>query len=312
MDSRPPPPQGPPPPYAFVTKVYRGSLRPIVVFTTSLGSIWALIMATGYLRNYNVDRVDDIRQLATLCLAQGIMYMGVFAIELYGLISAILNKQRLVRVYAYASIISVLTVMAGNLWDIVIHFKLKNEIIKLCSELLDDHEVIYFGLFGPQVYYTISQDDANRYCRQAWNHDSWSDIVYFIIISLVSIMFTVVAFSYLHQLMDPTSAANAGRAPSSQARINGYPSYYNPPYNMPYNGPYDGQHHGYQTGYPQYAPPPGPPPNVTRDEPFTPPKDSDWDKDGRPPSYVGDGLGYGAGLKNDDKNDPFSERHDRM
>ena len=46
-------------------------------------------------------------------------------------------------------------------------------------------------------------------------------------------------------------------------------------------------------------PPLGPPPNEEeeRDDPFVPPVD------GKPPSYSGDGMEFGAG---DDKDDPFN------
>ncbi|KAF5373449.1 hypothetical protein D9615_009503 [Tricholomella constricta] len=42
MDTRPPPPQGAPPSYAFVTRVYRRNLRPIVITTAFLGALWSL------------------------------------------------------------------------------------------------------------------------------------------------------------------------------------------------------------------------------------------------------------------------------
>ena len=120
----------------------------------------------------------------------------------------------------------------------------------------------------------------------------------------MGIVFSLIAFGYLHQLVDPTSALNSARAPSSQIRSEGYPSYYNPPYNTntAYNGRYDAP--GYNAYYsarnaapgaPQY--PLGPPPDEhdERDDPFVPPVD------GKPPSYMGDGYGV-----SDDKDDPFN------
>ena len=120
--------------------------------------------------------------------------------------------------------------------------------------------------------------------------------------STVISIFTILAFSYYAQLLDPTSAANASRAPSSQVRMGGFPSHYNPPYNA----------------YPAYntAPPPAPyvhPMNPKpyhpypdqgygyirdRDDPFAPP----YEVDGKPPGYVG------AGTAGDDKSrDPFDD-----
>ena len=103
--------------------------------------------------------------------------------------------------------------------------------------------------------------------------------------------------------MDPASPANAARSPAYQGRIQGYqPSYYNPPYNVntSYNGPYEGQSHNdyYAAHTPAYVPSGPPPPMPDRDEPFVPPDDA------KPPSYSGNGLGFGAGDHKDD--DPFS------
>ena len=98
--------------------------------------------------------------------------------------------------------------------------------------------------------------------------------------------------------MDPTSPANSARAPAYQGRVV-YPPYYNPPYNTAYNGPYEGQSHNdyYAARAPAYAPAGPPPPMPERDDPFVPPDDT------KPPSYSGNGLGYGAG---DNKDDSFS------
>lgn len=94
-------------------------------------------------------------------------------------------------------------------------------------------------------------------------------------------LFCSIAFAYYRQLLDPTSAANAFRSPSNQARAEGaFPAHYNQAYgaSVPnlgygYNMPYAG-------GPPpsQFAPPPGPPPA---------------------PAY--ENKGYGVGLDGQDK-----------
>ena len=101
-------------------------------------------------------------------------------------------------------------------------------------------------------------------------------------------------------MLDPSSPANAARAPSYQVRMDGYPpAHYNPPYNasvpnLAYNA-------GTYTGQP-YAPPPGPPP--PRDDAFAPPYE------GKPPGY---GAGEGRSLEGDlkarslEKDDPFAD-----
>ncbi|KAF8624663.1 hypothetical protein AX17_006994 [Amanita inopinata Kibby_2008] len=319
MDTRPPPPQGPPPSYAFVTRMYKSSLRPVVTITTAIGAIWSIASSIGYFRNYGVDRTHDVPKLAMFCIVLGALYMGAFVIELFGFLSTLSNRTPLVRTYAYLSVLSALIIIATGLLTVVVHFMLKDEIIGICSQLLNGDELVYFGFFGPISHQVIDQNEANAYCHESWSHDSWADIISFLLTSFFAIMFSAVAFSYLHQLLDPSSPANAARAPSSQVRTGGYPSYYNPPYNHtyntsyaggptaggPYNGPYDAHAYNYQPyyGHGRYAPPPGPPPQQERDEPFVPPQD------GKPPSYSGgDGSQYHVG---DTKDEPFTPPGER-
>jgi len=230
--------------------------------------------------------------------------MGVFAIELYGLLSSVSNRSSLVRIYAYLSILSVLAVAAAGLLDIIVHFMLKQQIINICSELTNGDELVYYGFFGPIYHTVITKQEAVQYCTSSWNHDSWSVIIAFLFTTFLAIMFSAIAFGYLHQLVDPTSPINSSRAPSSQIRSDGYPSHYNPPYSTAHNGPYGGPapysaYYGAQNtaaGTRGYGPPPGSPPDE-RDDPFNPPAE------GKPPSYSGNAAGYDV---NDDKEDPFN------
>ena len=123
---------------------------------------------------------------------------------------------------------------------------------------------------------------------------------------VLGVLFSSIAFGYLHQLLDPTSSANSGRAPSNQVQLSGYSSYYNTSYNgyaPSYVGPYSGQPYsshyggGGNTATGAYVPPPlQRHPEEERDEPFVPPEE------GKPPSYSGEGKEFGAG---DDKEDSF-------
>jgi len=269
-----------------------------VAFTTAAGAIWALASSIGYFRNYAVDRTQNVPKLVLYSIALGAIYMGVFAIELYGFLSSVANRSSLVRMYAYLSIISALAVAAAGLLDIIVHFMLKQQIIKICSELTNGNELVYYGFFGPIYHTVITPSEAAQYCTDSWNHDSWSVVIAFLFTTFLGIVFSAVAFGYLHQLVDPTSAINSSRAPSNQVRSGEYPSRYNPAYSTAYNGPYGGQTY---SAYPaaetgRYAPPPGSPPDE-RDDPFVPPHE------GKPPSYSGGATGYDIG---DDKEDPFN------
>lgn len=130
-------------------------------------------------------------------------------------------------------------------------------------------------------------------CDSAWSHDSFSEIAWFIVTAVCSLLFASVAFSYYRQMLDPTSPANASRAPSAQARAGLYPEHYNPPYAG------DGGFGAGAVG--QYAPPPGPPPAASSTA-YVPEYDPV-----KLPEYESKG-GYTAGAHGDDKDgDPFAD-----
>ncbi|KAH0578690.1 hypothetical protein H2248_003818 [Termitomyces sp. 'cryptogamus'] len=282
MSSRPPPLQDAPPSYAFVTRVYRRNLRPIVIFTAFLGGLFGLVSGIGWFRNFSVDRNENVPKVANISIALGVLYMVVFVIELFGIYSAATQRLKPVRIYCFLVALATLIVVAASLTRVVSHFVLKNDLLKECNSLTANDEIVYFGFWGPVSTRNITSQEAAQWCRNAWDHDSWAEILALIILGILGALFTAVAFAYYRQLLDPSSFANASRAPSHQVRFgSGYPNHYNPPF-YGYNGPQ------------QYAPPPGPPPG--HDETFMPPYDS------KPPVYHGHARGYSADSKN-----PFSD-----
>jgi len=302
MNSRPPPPQGAPPTYAFVSRVYPRNLRPIVIGIASISALWALFDFIGYFRSVNTARQEAVPKLATFSIVLGALYAAMFAFEVFGVFAAITQRVPLVRTYALLSVATALIIVAAGLIRVVVHFTLKNDIIDECTGLSENSTVsVYpFGFFGPVSHDFIDHDDAVRWCTRAWDHDSWADIVSLLISIILAGLFTMIAFAYYRQVLDPSSPANASRVPPSRF---GAPSHYNPPYNASvpnlgygYNTPYAGgpsPEHGYQA-YPSYAPPSGPPPTHEG-------------YDGKPPDYLGGaGPGYGA----EKADDPFADFED--
>ena len=129
-------------------------------------------------------------------------------------------------------------------------------------------------------------------CNNAWNRDSLDEILFLIfeirtsgpfspsyvstrsrcsrMHAVVAIFFTMIAWAYYHQVLDPTSAANVSRAPTNFASgapgPYSYPDHYNRPYDTEagaYNNAPYAPYPSYDQPQPQYAPPPGPPPSHT-------------------------------------------------
>ncbi|KAI3611947.1 hypothetical protein WG66_016199 [Moniliophthora roreri] len=300
--SRPAPPQGKetvgaPPGYAFVTRVYNRSLRPVVIFFASISAIYALFASIS------IDKEQQVPKLATISLVLGILYITICAFEVFGVVAASMQRTPLIRIYTLLSAATTLIVAGSGLLRIVVHFTMKTDIISECTNISKNQDVVYypFGFWGPSRYTFIDEQDARNWCNRAWNHDSWAEIVAFLILLFLAGLFTTVAFSYYRQVLDPTSPANVTRVP---ARTEVWATHYNPPYSGPYNGPYNGQPYPYEQGpyygQPQYgqgpyAPPSGPPPPANRDQ-----------DDGKPPGYMGaDGAAGAAYAK--EKENPFAD-----
>lgn len=254
-----------------------------------MAGIWSLFSAIGYFRNISIYNGNHASQLVLFSIILGVLYMVVVVIEIFAFFASPV-KIPLVRTYAYLSGLVVLIAAAIGLIEIVVHFVFKNTIISECTDLNEGDTVIIGGIFGPQSAGTLSPADARDWCTNAWNRGSWSDIISFLIITFLAGFFSVIAFSYLRQVLDPSHPANTFREPAH--RMGNFPSHYNPPYNPTY------------ANYPSYPAPAGPPPNQSTDA-FVPPYD------GKPPGYIrGDDFkgGFGDMHKGGDFDDGPSER----
>ncbi|OAX37905.1 hypothetical protein K503DRAFT_742079 [Rhizopogon vinicolor AM-OR11-026] len=270
---------GAPPPYRFVNRVYGRSFRPVIFAFSMIGALWSLIWTITSFKELKVDDNGAYPKLAPLAIVQGVLYSIALAIEVFGIYSAASQRARVIRLYAFLCAIAGLLIVAVGFMRSITHFTYKTELISECTTLAQNGQVdTAFGVWAtnPQP---MNETNALSYCNDEWNRDSWSEIIATIFEIVLALLFTSVAFAYYRQIIDPSSPANALRAPSNQVRMDMFPPNYNPPYDP-----------GYQ---PSYAPPTGPPPT-----------------DSKPPEYSYAGGDYlGREFDKDDKkeDDPFSD-----
>jgi len=306
MFSRPAPPRGNPPPYAFVNRVYRGSLRPAVLLFSSLSAIFLLLWGIASFRDISIDK-QHAPKLQTFDIVLGTLYIASFVIEVLGIVAASVQKLPMIRIFTFLSLAAALIVIAAELIRVVLHFAFKNDLINECIALATGQTVVTrFGIWGPTSSQTLSQEDATDFCNNAWSHDSFEEIAWFIVALIASLFFASINFAYYRQMLDPSSAANAARAPSAQARaaVGGFgaqPQHYTPPYAAGGYG-YGGGDSTANLGYPapRYAPPPGPPPA------FASMKGESEDDLSKPPRY-GEGDARDLRREDVDQKDPFGD-----
>jgi len=271
MNTRPPPPQGAPPSYTFVTRFYRSSLRPVVMATSLLTAVWALFQGIGFYRNVGPYNDNDAPVLAKFSIIVGSLYMGVLLIGLFGIGAAASQKLHPIRIFAYLSALGALIVAGLTLFLVIIHFTMRTTILDACTNAATGQTFVYGGWWGPVYSDTLGPDEAKAFCNRYYDRDSWSLIVGFLILTGLGIFFSIIAFSYLRQMLDPASPANIIRDPQ---RSGFYPAHYNPPF---------GASAGYAQDYYNYPAPAGPPPSGAYPGPPEPEYDT------KPPGYTGDG-----------------------
>lgn len=283
MSTRPPIPQGNPPTYAFVTRVYRRSLRPIVIICAVTAAIWTLIWGVSNFQDINNDKADSLSQFVPFDIALGSLFMASVVIEAFGVFAATTQRLALVRLYGILSLFAALFVFAAQIITIFLDFKYKNTLIDQCTIFhTGDIRRDRWGSPGRP----LTADDARHFCSNAVNRDIFADFAWLIVSAILSLLFTSIIFAYYRQLLDPASMAYP-RAPSDQVRMQTFGAYPPPagapphPYNEDYVPAYDPQKlPGYDAqgratpeekegetkalwgsaAEQQYAPPPGPPP----------------------------------------------------
>ncbi|KAG9310169.1 hypothetical protein JVU11DRAFT_9792 [Chiua virens] len=264
------PPTDAPPAYRYVTRFYRRSLRPIVITMTVVTTIWALAWYVTSFQQLQLTNDGAYPKLAPLAIAQGVMYAVACGFQVFGVVAASMQRIVLIKIYAFLCALSTLMVIGISLMRVITHF-----VYKACRPVMDALSLLMKCHSPPSSFRDVT---CMLVCNDQWSHDSWAEIIMFIVLTVLGLLFTSMAFAYYRQALDPTSPVNSSRLPSNQVRQDGYPTHYNPPYDS--------------TAYaPVYLPPSGPPPS-----------------DGKPPEYNrGTYPSYGGDKDKDAKDDPFSD-----
>ncbi|OCB87290.1 hypothetical protein A7U60_g5619 [Sanghuangporus baumii] len=247
-------------------------------------------------RDISVD--DDLSvRLEIFDIVLGALYMTVLAVELFGLAAATMQKLPMIKIYAFLALGAAVIVSALGLIRVIIHFVFKNTLINECAALVEGDTITFrFGIWGTTTETLDDDESAQDLCKDAWNHDSFAEIAWFIVVTILSFLFASIAFSYYRQMLDPNSLKTVSRGVPA-------PQHYNPPYAA---GQYSYGNNPYgRFGAGGYAPPPGPPP-AAQSQAYVPEYDA-----AKLPEYDRGGYTGAAGdQKGDDLKggaDPFSD-----
>ncbi|KAL7415775.1 hypothetical protein BDY24DRAFT_382190 [Mrakia frigida] len=241
--------QAPPPAYGIqrpintLTRVQPRSLRIVVLCFTLCGCIWAAVWGVRDLQDLNDE--GETSSMKVFDSITGIIYLVISAIELGGFLAALKNTARLVRIYAFASIGSVVLAAAGGIIQVIRHFALKAAIKSKC---VGDSTGTFVSstYWGSSTTFSYTEAEAITYCDKLFSRNTWYYIVWLFVAVFFAAMSSLFTFAYARQLANPsafpTTGGGGGLRPSHEQ-------------GMPLQQ--------YQSRLPEdYVPPyPGPPPN---------------------------------------------------
>ncbi|KZT43352.1 hypothetical protein SISSUDRAFT_686606 [Sistotremastrum suecicum HHB10207 ss-3] len=235
MFRRPAPPQGHPPPYAFVTRVYQKSLRPVVLAMGFAAWLWTLLWAISNFQDISGDRSHNLPKFVVFDIVLGALYISVTAMETFGIAAVYLQNLALVRLYVGMSLLAAFIVSGAELLNIVLHFTLKDTLINECTQAATNETISFnFGFFGGHTSEVLTPDEAKQWCNNAWSHDTFSDFAWFLVGTILGLLFASTVYSYYHQLLDPTSVASRLPRATEDVNLNTFPSNsYAPPPGLP-------------------------------------------------------------------------------
>jgi len=212
------------------TRYFRTNLRPVIIGAGIAAAAYALISGGSAFSDIHDDRNDNLGNLVPFDIALGAVYMAVAAIELFGIFGAIRQSLPIIRIYAMLSLVAAAMAFGAEVLRLVVHFKFKGEIINACIADVNSLDVQRDSDFS-----------ATDYCNDSFSHATFSDIAWLVVSLILSLIFASLAFSYYHQLLDPTSGVARSRPAADNVPLDTFRNYgqygeYAAGSSLPYNG----------------------------------------------------------------------------
>jgi len=206
--------------------MYRRNLRPVVLTCTVLAGIWTLVWGVSSFQDIGIDN-QTASILGTFDIILGALFMGAAVIEAFGAFSALTQRLALIRIYSLLSLVAALIVFGAEVITVVLDFKFKSDLISECTTANT------FGSnFNGRGWWGntggLDSGDAQSFCSNLWNRAVFGDFAWLFVSTIVSLMFSAIAFAYYRQALDPASTAYP-RAPSDRIRMQAYAPYSYPP-----------------------------------------------------------------------------------
>jgi hypothetical protein len=224
------------------------NLRSLVLSIALSGFIWTLVFSISSFQEIGTDNSQQQKKLANLSIVLGTLYVVAAAIFLFGVFAAASRRLGLIRIFSFLAVGAAVIVIASGFLRTIVHFILKNSLISECTALATGQNVVtVWGVWNSGPDHRLSPTEANNFCKNAWNHDSFSEIFWLLAEIILLPLFTLAVFGYARQ-----------ESGSVQGRGRSIPTTYTPAYAAGAESNVGLPEVNYDQ--PRYAPPDSPPP----------------------------------------------------
>ncbi|KAJ3854371.1 hypothetical protein EV368DRAFT_80662 [Lentinula lateritia] len=204
----------------------------------------ALLIAFSFNELEQVDNALHSRKRTAIFATVGLMYVSTGLVEIFGIISTVMRRLRLIRIYVHLAFGSALTVTVTGVLVAFAYFEFAEDVVSQCVSIANKGKIVVKLLYrnaDTLVNPAFSPEDAQRQCFNAWSSESSSQILYvFTFYFLPSATTSLLVYAYYRQCTDPyhpatmcsQMAAESGGHPYTRVPApNGYVSpYFSPLY----------------------------------------------------------------------------------
>ncbi|PWN21839.1 hypothetical protein BCV69DRAFT_156942 [Microstroma glucosiphilum] len=220
--ARPPRPgAGGPPPPAYQRVMQRISLRPVLLFTTSISILYLVFSAAVSLRSLN--QTGETGKLKTFDVILGILLLVAAVVELLGLSAAWTSRLSWATLYARASTIALALVVGAEVVGIVEHYVAKTDLIAGCTTRNTgtnsdtDSSWWLWGSGSDGASTTMTAAEAQAYCEARWSRTTAWVIIWYVrtvqIIVAIDTLTPCSTFSLTGSSSSPSSVVSLSSSP---------------------------------------------------------------------------------------------------
>ncbi|KAJ4490046.1 hypothetical protein J3R30DRAFT_3693510 [Lentinula aciculospora] len=233
---------------SFFAQVYETDWSKLIITVASINLIRyffsALLITFSF---HELEQIDDAlhsSKRTAIFATVGLMYVSTGLVEIFGIISTMMRRLRLIRIYVHLAFGSALVVTGTGVLVAFAYFEFAEDVVKQCVSIANSGKIIVKLLYQRDIDNlpnpSFSPEEAQMQCFNAWSSESSSQILYVFTFYFLPSAFTcLLVYTYYRQCTDPyhpatmcsQMAARSGRHPYTRVpAADGYVSPYFSPF----------------------------------------------------------------------------------